>query len=109
MSRIEVVDLEAREFPKLGETLASLPCPVTDEEWADQAAMSAELAGNIELLQAEMKVYTDETKARIKAMAAERRAASKIVRERTEDRPVAVRLLADPPENFDPVWELGSK
>jgi hypothetical protein len=91
----EPIDLRKTNLPRVGEYLESLPVPVTDQEWAIQASMAAELGGRIESIQAAAKLAQTEARSEIKMLQTARRVASKIVRDRAEDLPVSVSVFAD--------------
>ena len=91
----EPIDLRKTKLPRVGEYLESLPVPVTDQEWAIQAAMAAELGGRIDAIQVAAKLAQTEARSEIKIFETARRVASKIVRDRAEDLPVSVSVFAD--------------
>lgn len=91
----EVINLHATELPELGNDLKLLAVPLTADEWAERATASAMLGGEIDGLNEDLKAFRDQIRAEVKTLQDERDRADKAVRDRAEDRPVGVRLLAD--------------
>lgn len=91
----EIVNLHATDLPEIDDRLEILPVPLTSDEWADRATVAAMLGGEIDDLRSTLKARADEVKTEIKLLQSDRDRADAAVRNRSEPRPVGVRVLAD--------------